>query len=102
MGIKRQGMGHPFLLLFLAVVDQLNLLEISFLSPATQKVLAEVVRKVKSAWMDVSYRRKQRIWFQENNFCEVRFPAQPKQKKQLTPAPRRALRKTSHKHGEVN
>lgn len=81
MGIKRQGMGDLFLLLSLTVVDQLNLLEVSFLSPATQKVLTEVVRKVKSSWMDVSHRRKQRICFKEKNFCEVRFPAQPKQKK---------------------
>lgn len=82
MGIKRQGMGDPFLLLSLAVVDQLSLLEVSFLSPATQKVPTKVLRKVKSAWMDVPYRRKQRIWFKENNFCEVRFPAQPKRERQ--------------------
>ena len=58
VGIERQGIGDSFLLLL--SLTSSNLFEMGFLLLATQRILTDVVRKVKSSWIDISYRKKQK------------------------------------------
>ena len=84
---QKAGQRNPFLLLlWLAVVDDLNLLEMGFLSLATQTVVAVEVRKAKSARMAVLYRMKQRVSLKEDIFHDLGFPPRPKQKSNNTGA----------------